>query len=175
MGGTRQARRKFLEWIRRYLPNEIAGTVAELGGAWVLYMGTGSLAAAAVAGTVFSSVGYYGAAYINAVRWALPDQRQRSSLGRFAMANWLAVRSIAVEFGPAEALDSLAVRPASFFLFPALVGNLAAGLVIGKIVADVAFYALTICSYEKFSRFLVIRRAEREGPGDELVEPVTTV
>ena len=172
MGGTHHLRRKVVEWIRRYLPNEIAGTVAELGGAWFMYLCTGSLAAAAVAGTVFCSVGYYGAAYVNAVRWALPDNWQRSRSARFAMANWLAVRSIAVEFGPAEGIDSLAVRPASFFLFPTLVGNTAAGLVIGKIVADVAFYALKICSYEKLSRFLVIRRADRKESGDGLVAPV---
>src|SRR4051812_17803900 len=39
---------KLREWIRRYLPCEIAGTIAELGGAAIAYQATGSLAAAAI-------------------------------------------------------------------------------------------------------------------------------
>lgn len=161
-----QLRRKIVEWFWRYLPNEIAGTAAELGGAGVVYLCTGSLALAAVVGAVFSSVGYYGAAYVNAVRWAMPDQQDRARVARVLAANLLALRSVAVEFGPAEAIDTLAVRPAAFFFFPALVGNVAAGLVLGKVVADIAFYALAICSYEKFKRLLVTRRVDRrEGDG----------
>src|SRR4029077_17247116 len=47
-----RTRRKLREWIRRYLPCEIAGTVGELGGAAVAYLATGSLAAAAIAATI---------------------------------------------------------------------------------------------------------------------------
>ena len=108
MGETNQHRRKIVEWFWRYLPNEIAGTAAELGGAGVVYLCTGSLALAAVVGTVFSSVGYYGAAYVNAVRWAMPSQEHRTRSARFVAANLLALRSVAVEFGPAEAIDTLA-------------------------------------------------------------------
>ena len=59
-----------MEWVRRYLPCEIAGTVGELGGAAMAYLMTGSLAAAAVTATVGASAGYYAAAYLNAVRWS---------------------------------------------------------------------------------------------------------
>ena len=63
-GGTVQVvRKKLIEWSRRYLPCEIAGTVGELGGAAVAYVLTGSTAAAAVTATVGASVGYYAAAY----------------------------------------------------------------------------------------------------------------
>ena len=59
---------KLWEWIRRYLPNELAGWVGELGGAALTYQVTGSYAAAVVAGTIGASVGYYATAYINGVQ-----------------------------------------------------------------------------------------------------------
>jgi hypothetical protein len=42
-----------------------------------------------------------------------------------------------VEFGPAETADSLLVRP---------------GAMIGKVIADIAFYGLAIASYEALIR-----------------------
>ena len=96
----------------------------------------------------------------------MPSQEHRTRPARFVAANLLALRSVAVEFGPAEAIDTLAVRPAAFYFFPVWVGNAAAGLVLGKVVADITFYACAICSYVKFERLLVMRCADRrEGDG----------
>jgi hypothetical protein len=61
---------KLREWIRRYLPCEIAGTVGEFGGAAVAYLVTDSLAAAAITATIGASAGYYAAAYVTALRWS---------------------------------------------------------------------------------------------------------
>ncbi len=66
-----------MEWVRRYLPCEIAGTIGELGGAAVAYLLTGSMAAAAIAATIGASAGYYATAYINAVRWSYREQVDR--------------------------------------------------------------------------------------------------
>ena len=156
MVSERQARQKLLEWVRRYLPCEIVGTVTEIGGAAAVYLWTGSWAVAAVAATVCASVGYYSIAYVNAVRWLVPQQSHRHWAPRLAMANLLALRSIAVEFGPAEAVDSLAVRPAAYYLAPTLTGSMAAGLIIGKVLADIGFYACTIFSYEKFRKLVAV-------------------
>lgn len=158
-----------MEWVRRYLPCEIASTVAELGGAALVYLWTGSFALTAVVATVCASVGYYGAAYINAVRWSYRDQRHRARLPRAVMANLLALRSIVVEFGPAEALDSLAVRPAALYLGPVLTGNAAVGFILGKIVADIGFYVCAIFNYEKFRRLVAIKRDDNKETDDEAV------
>lgn len=74
----RRIGRKSSEWLRRYLPNEIVGTVGELGGAGVAYLMTGSFVAAAIAGTVGASVGYYAVAYGTAVRWCYAAQYDRA-------------------------------------------------------------------------------------------------
>ncbi len=67
-----------MEWVRRYLPCEIAGTVGELGGAAVAYLLTGSMAAAAITATIGASAGYYAAAYTSAVRWAYHEHNHRA-------------------------------------------------------------------------------------------------
>ena len=67
----------------------------------------------------------------------------------------LAARSIAVEFGPAEAIDSITIRPIALYLGPLVVGNTAVGFVLASIVADIAFYVMAIFSYERFTELLV--------------------
>ena len=155
-GGT--ARRKLREWVRRYLPCEIAGTVGELGGAAVAYLATGSLAAAAIAATIGASAGYYAAAYVSAVRWATETTTTRRWPSRVLVSNLLALRSVAVEFGPAELIDSVAIRPVAFYLGPLIFGNTVGGWIFGKLVSDLGFYVCAIVSYERFKALLV--RAE---------------
>jgi hypothetical protein len=160
---------KIVEWIRRYAPNEIAGWVVQLAAAWAAYRLTGSYAAAVVAGTIGATVGYYATAYVNGVRWSYRAPPVRSRPMGMLVANGVALRSIAVEFGPAEAIDSILMRPLTLYAGPFLVGNLAVGFVLGSIASDVAFYVVAIFSYERFKSLLAVRvrpsRSE-EVPGD---------
>jgi hypothetical protein len=160
----RLTRRKFVEWLRRYLPLEISGWVGELGTAAVAYHWTGSLAAAAVAATVGSSVGYYAPAYVNVVRWSCRAHQHRDSPARFGIANLLALRSLIVEFGPAEVIDSALVRPLLYYFTPLALGSVAWGWILGGLAADILFYVFTIFSYERFGKWLVHRpqRTEKE-------------
>ena len=104
------------------------------------------------------SVGYYAAAYISAVRWSYRDLDHRRWLSRVLVSNLLALRSVAVEFGPAELIDSVAVRPVAFYVGPQIFDNTIAGWIFGKLVSDLAFYLCAISSYERFKSLLV--RAE---------------
>jgi hypothetical protein len=154
MKETRTARRKLMEWVRRYLPCEIAGTVGELGGAAVAYLLTGSMAAAAIAATIGASAGYYATAYTAAVRWAYREHSDRPPGPRVVIANLFALRSVAIEFGPAEVIDSIAIRPLAYYVGPIICDNVAAGWVFGKLVSDIGFYLLAIVSYERFRGLL---------------------
>ncbi len=58
------------------------------------------------------------------------------------------LRNLSLEFGPAELLDSFLVRPLAMYLGPIVVGSLTAGVILGKIAADVVFYTLAIVGYE---------------------------
>ena len=162
MEATRTNRQKLIEWVRRYLPNEFAGWAGELGAAAATYYLTGSYAAAVVAGTIGASAGYYATAYVNGFRWTYAAQAGRSRPFRLLIANALTVRSIAVEFGPAEAIDSIVIRPVTLYVFPFVVGNTAVGFVVGSVAADVAFYVMAIFSYERFTSLLAIRSQPNE-------------
>jgi hypothetical protein len=164
MNSDRSTGRKLREWVRRYLPCEVAGTTCELGGAAITYGITGSAAAAAVVATIGASVGYYAAAYVTAVRAAHRLQLGSSRMSRALTANGLALRSIAIEFGPAEVIDSLIIRPLAFYFGPILFGGMVAGWIFAKLVADVGFYVLAIFSYEKFNGLLVVHGKGEEVP-----------
>jgi hypothetical protein len=163
-GGT-PTRKKIVEWTRRYLPCEIAGWAGELGGAAGIYWLTGSYAAAVVAGTIGASVGYYATAYVNGVRWVLRTLHGRAWPTRVLVANFRALRSIAIEFGPAEVIDSVLIRPVALYAGPYLVGNVALGWVLGSLAADIGFYVLAIFSYERFKSLLAVRRPVGEEVG----------
>ncbi|MDT5335683.1 MAG: hypothetical protein QOD90_1188 [Mycobacterium sp.] len=163
MNSERSTARKLREWARRYLPCEVAGTTCELGGAAITYGITGSAAAAAIVATIGASVGYYAAAYVAALRTAYRPQLSSSRLSRAVTANGRALRSIAIEFGPAEVVDTLIIRPLAFYFGPILFGGMVAGWVFAKLVADVGFYALAIVSYERFNGLLVVH-----GQGEEV-------
>jgi len=174
MGMERSWRVRAREWLRRYLPLEIAGWIGELGAAALAYMWTGSLAAAAVAATVGSSVGYYTPAYISAVRWSTSADQGRSWLARTGMGHLLALRSLTVEFGPAEVIDSFLVRPALIYAAPVMLDQVVLGWVLGGFISDVLFYVWTIFSYEKFRRFLAVKPSDVEERADGHVDPVAT-
>jgi hypothetical protein len=169
MEARRTTRQKLMEWVRRYLPCEIAGTVGELGGAAVAYLLTGSMAAAAITATVGASVGYYAAAYTAAVRWAYREYNVRPLARRILVANLFAFRSVAIEFGPAELIDGIAVRPLAYYLGPMIFDNLVAGWIFGKLVSDVGFYVLAVLSYERFKGVLAGRgQALKEVDGESV-------
>jgi hypothetical protein len=135
-----------------------------MGGAAIAYALTESAAAAAVVATVGASIGYYAAAYVAAVRTAYRARRGSSRTSRALTANGLALRSVAIEFGPAEVVDSLLIRPLAFYFGPVLFGGMVAGWIFAKLAADVGFYVLAIFTYERFKGLLVVRKQVEEVP-----------
>ena len=169
-----RGRRKLIEWLRRYLPLEIAGWVGELGAAALTYAWTGSLAAAAAAATIGSSVGYYLPAYVSAVRWSSNLESDRRWPARTLRAHLLALRSLTVEFGPAEVIDSLAVRPALIYAAPLMLDHVVLGWILGGFIADLVFYVFAIFSYERFKRLIAVRRPVRAEVFDESAVALAT-
>jgi hypothetical protein len=158
------------EWVRRYLPCEIAGPVMELGGAAVAYLATGSLAAAAITATIGASAGYYATAYFSALHWSYRRHDHLRWPARLLVSNLIALRSVAVEFGPAELIDSVAVRPFAFYVGPLIFHNTMGGWIFGKLVSDLAFYFCAIFAYERFKGLLA--RPQAQEVSDESVSEI---
>ncbi|NQX29734.1 hypothetical protein HQQ81_20495 [Microbacteriaceae bacterium VKM Ac-2854] len=149
---SRAARIRTRRWLVRYLPPEILGTTAALLSAAAAYAAVGgggpsALLAAAVAGTLGENLGYYALVVARGFRL------HRRTAGA-AHAAVLTLRGVLLEFGPAEIVDSLAVRPLLFGLGPLLLVEPWLGWLVGKLAADVVFYAVTITSYELGKRLI---------------------
>jgi hypothetical protein len=147
--GRRRIPGRLVEWGRRYAPLEILSLLSALAGAGLAGLVTTSAVAIAYAGAWAENIGYYGYAFAREMRWigrAVPDVAEMAASwpGRAAAA----VKALLWEFGTAEVLDSLVVRPACMYAAIALIGNLAAGIVVGKLMADVVFYGIAIVFYE---------------------------
>jgi hypothetical protein len=145
------------EWLHRYLPAEAAGIVGALAGALIALRLTGSPVAAAFAGSVGEAVCYY-----LTIGWRdLTRQYRRldGSAHRLPRTVALTARDLAVEFGPAEVFDSLLLRPMLMYAGPVVTGQFVAGTLLGKLLADVAFYAFAITGYEVRKRIFKHERA----------------
>lgn len=137
---------KLVEWLRRYLPLEVAGTAcAMLGGIGASALGANG-AIVAYCATWAENIGFYGCALVREVRSYLAGAP--GVAGRTRGAVVASARRLILEFGPAELLDSFVLRPACMYALPKLTGHLALGLLLGKVLADIAFFGIAIIAYE---------------------------
>lgn len=149
MSGTDRGR--VAEWTARYLPLEVLGTIAAVAGSWAAYEASGSIVVAAVAGTIAEGVGYYALVVVRGIRGHLASPRVarvRGRSARAALAGALTLRGMLAEFGPAEVLDTFLLRPALLVAAAAWLGPTPTGWLVGKLMADVAFYVVAIASFE---------------------------
>jgi hypothetical protein len=158
------------EWFARYAPAEAAAILGALF-ATVVADRFGVAAATAYAGAVGDGVGFYAVLLVRDLR-----RRPKGSRGRLART----LRGLVVEFGPAELLDSFVVRPLAMYLAARWLGHAAAGVVVGKVVADAVFYAVAIVGYEMRRHVAGRRHVQARGtarvasvswPGPTVVAP----
>lgn len=129
-------RRGIAFWLVRYLPAEIVGTAAMVIAGLVVTIWTDNAAVIALAALVGEIIGFYTVLaitiYAEQVQVA---QTIRAAVGRTGLL-------LVAEFGIAEVLDTLLIRPAALMLGVWLLPDPLWGLLAGKIVADVVFYAI---------------------------------
>lgn len=138
-------------WVRRYLVAELTGlAVAIVTAVVVAYWSQFHMAAVAIAASLGETVGFY-------LGFLISQYRRGEIVGPLRQRIALTFSAAAVEFGPAEVADTFLVRPSLMFLGSLGTGNVLVGVLVGKIAADVVFYALSITSYELAVRRLVTR------------------
>jgi hypothetical protein len=147
-------RAKLREWAARYLLAEVAGTLAALVAALTVHAGTGSLASAALAGSVAESTAFYGVVLRRLVPGLWAAEAGHRPVRR-VLRTARGVLTEASDFAVAELADTLLLRPGLIFLATGWVGaGVGAGLVLGKLLADIGFYAVVIPSYELRKRLM---------------------
>lgn len=140
-------KQKLKDWLRRYLPAEIFGTITALTAASMVHFCTHSDLASAFAGTWGENFGYYGFILFREVR-ASRRQHQKKSNRYGSISFFKNLRNLILDFGIAEWIDSGLLRPFFMYAFPRVLGNFALGITVGKIAADIAFYIGVIIAYE---------------------------
>ena len=133
---TDPRRRGIVFWLVRYLPAEIVGTAAMVLGGLVVTIWTDNAAVIALAALVGEIIGFYTVLAITIyAEQAQVAQTMRAAIGRTGLL-------LVAEFGVAELLDTLLIRPAALMLGVWLLPDPLWGLLAGKIVADIVFYAI---------------------------------
>lgn len=146
-------------WLRRYLPAEVVGTAAMLAAGALAAAMTASPGWIAVAALVGEIVGFYA---VLAVVILLEQSRVAPSRASAIRRTSLL---LVAEFGVAEVLDTLLIRPAALMLGVWVLRDPMWGLLVGKIVADVVFYLLAA------GAFSVTDRAGLRAPRDQEPTP----
>ena len=139
-GPTRRGR-GIVFWLVRYLPAEIVGTAAMVLAGLVVTIWTDNPAVIALAALVGEIIGFYTVLAIT----IYAEQVQVSQTARVAMGRTGLL--LVAEFGIAEVLDTLLIRPAALMLGVWLLPDPLWGLLAGKIVADIVFYAIAAGSF----------------------------
>ncbi|MGX6600810.1 hypothetical protein ACWKSP_01535 [Micromonosporaceae bacterium Da 78-11] len=141
--------------VRRYWLPEVLGTVAAVAAGRLTFRATGSAWAAAWGAMLGETVGYYGP-----ILWRDTRGHRRGARFRATIAQ---LPGLLVEFGPAEVLDTF-TRPVLMYVGPPLTGELTTGTVLGKIAADLLFYAVVVPC-----RLLRLRGRAATAPGPATV------
>ncbi len=145
-------------WVRRYGPAEVIGLAAAVvAGSAVAAHASTELPLIAYAASVAESIGFYAAFLVGQL---VRSDGAGGRLRRIAVT----ASAMTVEFGPAEALDTLLLRPAAIAGATALSGNVVAGVVAGKLAADLVFYLVAATSYTVLARRLLARLAPPAAP-----------
>jgi len=140
-------KRKIREWLKRYLLSDIISTILSLGTAWLIMERSGDRVLAAFIGSGVASLSFYLLIAISDIRKSLKNHKKLNKLYK-TKSFLIDFRNLIIEFGPAEILDVIAVRPFFMYLIPTLVGNFIVGTFIGKTIADAIFFAIAIIMYE---------------------------
>ncbi len=133
-------------WRARFGLAEVCGTVLAAAGFAAGYLQAGSLLAAAGLAALGEAIGFYSCLGAKTAVAASRATAHLSGWGRLAAGTWHAVREQLASCAVAEAVDSFATRPGCLagaaWLLRSLPGGVWLGFAVGKVTADVAWYAM---------------------------------
>jgi hypothetical protein len=158
---ARQPRRGPLFWIVRYLPAEITGTGAMVIAGLLATLWTDAAPLIALAALLGEIAGFYAVLAVTIYLELVPVTRtRRRALGKTGVL-------LVAEFGAAEFLDTLLVRPAALMLGVWLFPDPLWGMLAGKVAADIVFYAVAAGAFTVTARTGLRdgRRTDRTGEG----------
>jgi len=144
---TFPVKKKILEWFHRYAWAEVVSTILTYGFGWSVSLFSSSSLAVAYAGTAGAAIGFYGFIFIRDYRRSVRKHRPENRRERWRLV-WKTIRNMTFEFGLAEILDLLLVRPFFLLYGPKVLDSYFWGVLVGKTLADTVFFLLSIVMLE---------------------------
>jgi hypothetical protein len=155
-------------WCARFGLAEACGTLTAVCGFAAGYLGAGSLLAAAGLATLCEAIGFYGCIGVKTAAAASRATAHLAGFRRLAAGTWHAVAGQLASCAAAETLDAFLVRPGCLagvaWLARPLPGGVWLGFAIGKVAADVAFYAMEALARRGVARSLTAARLAAARP-----------
>lgn len=125
-------------WLGRFGPSEVMGAVAAVAGAWLAQGFGGGRITMVIAAVAAETICYYAALLLRDLRYEARERRNAGlGFGRRGVED--VVQNLIREFGVAEAVDSLLLRPLAIYLGLSALA-LPWGVLAGKLLADLIFY-----------------------------------
>jgi hypothetical protein len=148
-------RQRFAAWRRRYGVAELVGTAALVLATLGTQRATGSIVLAALAGSLAEAAWFYTVLLVREAR----QERREARVGGFERRPLRELgHDLLMEFGAAERLDGLVLRPLCLGLGLKLVHGWL-GALLGKLAADLLFYGPVLALFHW-------RGAGKSGGGD---------
>jgi hypothetical protein len=135
----RLTKNKFIAWRKRFLLAELCGALLAVMASYCSNHYFANAVIAAYAGAAGDTIGFYMPIIIQdatALRKKLHAE-DSSFTWRFVLH---LIKSMLLEFGPAEIIDSFFLRPFFMYYFPLLLHNYPLGILTGKLAGDITFY-----------------------------------
>ena len=140
-------KKKGVEWLKRYLPAEVFGTITAIAAASIAHFFSTSLILIAYAGSLGEAIGFYSTVAIQNILVVV--NKNKVERKRFNISDLVKiVVEMLFEFGIAGMIDGLILRPLFMYLFTLYLSSFTLGILLGKIAGDITFYMLVISSYE---------------------------
>lgn len=145
-------KKKGVEWLKRYLPAEVVGTITAIAAASIAHFFSTNLILIAYAGSLGEAIGFYSTVAIQNILVVV--NKNKVVRKRFNISDLVKiVVDMLFEFGIAGMIDGLILRPLFMYLFTLYLSSFTLGILLGKIAGDITFYMLVISSYEIKKRF----------------------
>jgi hypothetical protein len=138
------------EWSKRYILPELASFACALTGAHLAFAAGSNILLASFAAAWAENIGYYSVIIYRETKHISETRPETNRMSRFL----LVLRNLAIEFGVAECVDSLFLRPACMFLCFEIFSNHSVATVVGKLLADIGFYTMAVSGYELRKKYL---------------------
>ena len=134
------------EWSARYLFPELAAIFSALLGTNLAYVLDPAVTIVAVSFVAAWSenIGYY----VVVISRDLATERTSGNIRPICLTIRSVARNLLIEFGAAECIDSLLLRPSCMYIAMSYIDSPSVATLLGKLTSDVGFYLVAVAGYE---------------------------